>query len=170
MDSTAACRGGGSVFVNCYSCVYFAIVNPSCSISLHQLLTKPYSLTSSLSSSQIHLDLAKEAVLVPLPSYGHVPFHASTIRNVFCQAEDKKYHVFRIQFQVPGSIGFGYKVDANPFPEVSGPKGMFIKELIFRSSNREHFVIYTVSNYFLMTRVNVSVETCDRSFVFYFIF
>lgn len=85
---------------------------------------------------QIHLDLMKEVVLVPLPKCGHVPFHVSTIRNVFCQAEDKKYHVLRIQFQVPGSIGFGYKADENPFPEVTRPHGMFIKELIFRSSNR----------------------------------
>jgi nucleosome binding factor SPN SPT16 subunit len=67
---------------------------------------------------------------------GHVPFHVAMIRNIICQAEEKKFYTIRIQFQVPGTLGFGYKTECNPFPEISGPNGMFIKEFIFRSSHR----------------------------------
>lgn len=122
----------------------------------------PNEFPRDLKPNRIHLDLMKEAVLVPIPNFGHVPFNISTIRNVFCQAEDKKYYILRIQFQVPGSIGFGYKADANPFPDISGPHGMYIKELIFRSANPQVQQTFK-SLKDLQKRIKQREETGDRS-------
>lgn len=112
-------------------------------------------------------------MLVPIPNFGHVPFHVSTIRNVFCQSEDsKKFSVLRIQFQVPGSIGFGYKADANPFPEVTGPDGMFIKELIFRSSNRTSYHLSTsqsISQSYQSLSMSISsIDLCTSDVIMFF--
>ncbi|KAK9807391.1 hypothetical protein WJX73_010932 [Symbiochloris irregularis] len=75
---------------------------------------------------QIHVDTAREAVLVPL--YGHlVPFHILCVRNISSN-QDGDHAYIRLNFN------FGPSFE----PCTKDPQAMLLKELSFRTSDLRH--------------------------------
>jgi len=77
---------------------------------------------------KVFVDKKYEAIILPLAGMS-VPFHISTVKNISSNVEGD-YTYLRLNFYCPGS-SYG-RSDGNLFPN---PDAMFVKEVVYRSSN-----------------------------------
>lgn len=102
-----------------------------------QCFQNPDMFPKDIQPSKIFVDYRGEAIMLPLNGY-HVPLSILSVKNVSCNVEENnKFYTLRINLQVPGSNSYT-KSEGNPLPEVSGANVLFIKELIFRSTDGKH--------------------------------
>ncbi|KAK2198277.1 bifunctional FACT complex subunit Spt16 [Babesia duncani] len=98
----------------------------------------PESFEKNLMPNQIFVDMRNEVVMLPINGY-HLPFSVLTIKNASCNPDDSnRGHTLRINFQVPGSHTYSSRVDTNPLPEITDENAIFIKEVLYRSSDSKH--------------------------------
>lgn len=94
----------------------------------------PENFPAKLNSRNIHVDLKKQCVLLPVNGI-LVPFHVSCLKNVTKHSENKMA-TLRFNFYTPGISAGNITF---PSSETYGSQLVYIKELTFRSSNVENF-------------------------------
>eukprot|EP00371_Babesia_bovis_P001145 XP_001609792.1 transcriptional regulator [Babesia bovis T2Bo] len=99
--------------------------------------SSPNTFPRDLIPNQIYVDVVNEVIMLPVNGY-HLPFSILTVKNASCNSEDNQTYNLRINFQVPGSHTFTSKNDVNPLPEVTAENSIFVKEVMYRSSDSKH--------------------------------
>ncbi|GBE61665.1 transcriptional elongation factor FACT140, putative [Babesia ovata] len=99
--------------------------------------SSPNSFSTDLVPRQIYVDVRNEVIMLPINGY-HLPFSIMTVKNASCNSDDNQTYTLRINFQVPGSHTFSSKNDVNPLPDINAENAIFVKEVMYRSSDSKH--------------------------------
>ncbi|ORM40740.1 FACT complex subunit SPT16 [Babesia sp. Xinjiang] len=99
--------------------------------------SSPNAFSPDVVPHQIYVDVVNEVIMLPVNGY-HLPFSIMTVKNAACNSEDNQTYTLRINFQVPGSHTFSSKTEVNPLPDLHQENAVFVKELLYRSSDSKH--------------------------------
>jgi len=93
-----------------------------------QAYANPDHIPRDLKPGVIYVDKNHDCVLLPMKQE-FVPFHISAIKNVYLSTEGNNYYL-RFSFNTPGG--------GMAFPDMSGASAIYIKDLIFKSGDKQH--------------------------------